>query len=165
MYFAKALNPADEQRLWDTLTGFACYSYADVAHASGWSLRKAIGALGTQRRAAAAQRAWWTVAPLPKGRRRAADGSLEPYHFVVVDAKTGAALTERDRQSIMRGGLQALEGVERQMQNFATTVRLLSAQLVGAEREQLGDIADILTGAGKMTVGATRRLSARLSVG
>ena len=107
----------------------------------------------------------WTVAPLPKGRRRTADGSLEPYHFVVVDARTGEALSEYDRQSIVRGGVQTLGAVDAQMTHFATTIRLAAAQLRGSEREQLTDIADILVGAGKMTTGAHRRLSDHLAAG
>src|SRR5262245_27290758 len=103
----KRLNPADEQRLRTALTDYRCYSYADIVQATGWSLSKVTDAMVTHRKAAARdpQAVGWTIAPLPKGQRRAADGSLEPYPFVVVDARTGEALTEQDRQSIVRGGV------------------------------------------------------------
>jgi hypothetical protein len=163
----KRLNLADEQRLKAALTQFRCCSYADIAQAAGWSHCKATQALVVHRKAAARdpQGVGWTIAPLPKGRRRAPDGSLEAYHFVVVDARTGEALTEHDRQSLVRGGVQTLGAVDAQMTNFAAAIRLAAAQLRGSEREQLSDIADILVGAGKMTTGAHRRLSGHLVAG
>lgn len=163
----KRLNPADEQRLRAALTSFRCCSYADIAQAAGWSYRRVTDAMVTHRKAAARdpQGVGWTIAPLPKGRRRAPDGSLEPYHFVIVDARTGEALSELDRQSLVRGGVQTLGAVESYMSNFVVAIRMAAEQLHGAERAQLGDIADILTGAGKMTTGAYRRLSDKLAVG
>ena len=76
----RRLNPADEQRLRTALTQFRCSSYADIAQAAGWSHRKVIDALFVQRKAAARdpQGVGWTIAPLPKGRRRAPTGRLSP---------------------------------------------------------------------------------------
>jgi hypothetical protein len=163
----KRLNPADEQRLRTALTDYRCYSYADVAQATGWSPSKVGDALVAHRKAAARdpQGVGWTIAPLAKGQRRAADGSLEPYPFMVVDARTGAALSEQDRQSLVRGGVQTLGTVESQMSTFITAIKLAEAQLTGAERKHFSDIAAILVGAGKMTTGAHVALAERLLAG
>jgi hypothetical protein len=162
---SKRLSPADEQLLRMTLVGFRCFSYADIAAVTGWPLSRVAGSLVAHRKAAARdpQGVGWTVAPLPKGQRRAPDGTLEGYHFVVVDAQTGLALSEADRQSLIRGGVQALGGVEAHVTNFVAAIRLTATQLGGAERAQLTDIADILVGAGKMATGAHQRLAAQFS--
>jgi hypothetical protein len=163
----KRLNPAAERLLYAALTEFRCYSYADIAGATGWPTRKVSDALVTHRSAAARdpQGVGWTVAHLPKGYRRAPDGALEAYHFVVVDARTGEALSERDRQSIVRGGVQTLGAVESHIENFVTEISLTAAQLPAAERKSLTDVVAILVGAGKMTSGAYERLTAQLAGG
>ena len=136
------LKPADETKLWDAVTGHDCFSYEDIGAQCGWTRWRAGHAVKALRRAASENRSWWTIAHVPRGKARPP--------FRAVDAQTGQVLSDEDRRGILAGELESLVSVRQQTLAGATTFRLLSMQVGGANGKRCMSVAKVMEGSGAM---------------